>query len=93
MIWIQAHKDFVKIFISLFSRSLTINAQSSIQKHEPFEGIEQALQNGSDRCDSSVFSTLDIGKYKTTPSPTIILHQGLSGLKLCTRNPVFHICR
>ena len=54
--------------ISLFSSQfVTFNDAFSQQKGEPFDGIDQTWQNGSDRRDSSVFNNM---KYFT---PSILL--------------------
>lgn len=54
----------ITLAVSLTGAALTTNAQ---QKGEPFEGIDQSWQNGSDRRDSSVFKNM---KYLT---PSLLL--------------------
>ena len=63
-------KKFTKtvLAIALFGFGPTgFNSVKAQQKGEPFEGIDQSWQNGSDRRDSSVFKEM---KYFT---PSILM--------------------
>jgi hypothetical protein len=58
---------FIFSFATGILISQNINAQANLQSGEPFEGIDQTWQNGSDRRDSSVFKDM---KYFT---PSLIM--------------------
>ena len=57
----------IKLLIGVMLISNYLTAQTNLQKGEPFEGIDQTWQNGSDRRDSSVFKNM---KYF---SPSILM--------------------